>query len=130
MKNILVVDDNDLILLSLSVGLGECVRDARILTARHGGEAVEILESQTVDCIITDLHMPVMSGYDLIAYVNRNHPNVPLYVMTGECPSVVKGRFPAGTVNRFVPKPFNITLLASEISSMLDLGEHRHLFPA
>ncbi len=130
MKNILVIDDDELILFSLFAGLSAGVKDAKILTAHDGREAVAVLESLPVDLIMTDLTMPVMNGYEVVAYANGNHPGIPVCVMTGDCIPDVERRFPPGTVDRFVAKPFDISLLASDVSSLLDLGKPRHLAPA
>lgn len=126
MKNILIVDDDDLVRLSLSLELGAGVKDSRVLTARHGREAVGILGSLPVDLIVTDLNMPIMNGYDLVEYANKHHPRVPVFVMTGECLPDVRQRFRPEAVCRFVPKPFSNDLLVSDISSKLAAEERPH----
>ena len=45
-----------------------------------------------MDLIVTDLKMPVMNGYELVEYVNRNFPHLPVYVMTGDYLPDVKPR--------------------------------------
>ncbi len=112
-----------MILFSLSVGLRECMDDVCILTARDGKEAVDMLQSRAVDFIVTDMHMPVMNGYDFIASVHRSHPRIPIIVMSsGYLPSAAP-RFRPGTVRGYLLKPVEISLLASAISSILDHDE-------
>lgn len=66
---VLVVDD------SLSVrryaGLLLENRGYRVLTATQGLEALEVLENDRVDFIISDLEMPVMHGYELLGELRR-----------------------------------------------------------
>ena len=44
---------------------------ARILEAANGREALEILESEHVDALFTDINMPVMTGPDLLREIER-----------------------------------------------------------
>ena len=66
---ILVVDD------SLSVrkyaGMLLKANGLEVLTANNGFEALEALEANAVDFIITDLEMPLMHGYELLAELQR-----------------------------------------------------------
>lgn len=45
-------------------------------TALHGEEALYLLGHVKVDVLVTDLDMPDMDGYELIAQVKRTHPEV------------------------------------------------------
>ncbi len=119
MKNILIIDDDEFILFGLSKALDVYVKDSAVLTARHGRQAVEILGSRPVDLIVTDLRMPVMNGYDVVAYANKNYPTVPVYVMTADYLPDVRQRFRNTAVSGFVSKPFSFRQLAAAISSEL-----------
>jgi CheY-like chemotaxis protein len=126
MKNILIIDDDEFILLGLSKALSEYAKDSEVLTAQHGKQAVEILDSCPVDFIVTDLKMPIMNGYEVVAYANKNHPRIPVYVMTGDYLPEVKQKFRAAAVSRFVSKPFSFRQLAADISSKLAATECPH----
>ncbi len=79
---VLVVDD------SLSVrkyaGLILAGNGIEVLTAVNGQEALNLLESEKVDFILTDLEMPVMHGYELLAELKRRESlaAVPVVVIT------------------------------------------------
>ncbi len=120
MKSILIVDDDEFILLGLSKAILMAVKEAEVLTARHGRDAVEILAARPVDAIVTDLRMPVMNGYEVVDYANRNFPCIPVYVMTGEYLSDITPRFRSAAVAAFISKPFSFRQLAAEISARLE----------
>lgn len=55
----------------------------KVLTACNGQEAVEVLESQHVDCCFTDINMPEMDGLELAEYIRGYDSTIPVIVMTG-----------------------------------------------
>ena len=122
MKKILVLDDNKDILNTLHLGLCACLQDCQILTASNGEKGVVILKNSPVDMIVTDLDMPVMNGYQFIEQVKRDHPDVPVCVMTGDCSSDdVVARMRALGVSRCIQKPFPFDKLAAMITEELHL---------
>lgn len=118
MKTILLIDDDEFILFGLTRAIQGCGRGAVVLTARHGKEAVAVLVSRTVDVIVTDVKMPVMNGYELVEYVNKQFPNILVTVMSGDYLPDVKPRFRGASVARFVSKPFSFKQLASELTAI------------
>lgn len=75
MKNnyILIVDDDEEIRKGLSrVTSEEFKGKAKVLSCRNGAEAAEVLRSDTIDILITDIKMPVMGGIELLSFV-REH---------------------------------------------------------
>jgi CheY-like chemotaxis protein len=66
----LVVDDNRDLREMLAALLG--ARGASVTSARGGDEALTLLRHQTPDVLITDLIMPGMSGFELIARVRKS----------------------------------------------------------
>jgi len=59
---------------------------SRILKAGNGKEAIQVLEEDAVDLIMTDIHMPEMDGFQLIEYL-KNIPSlakIPIIVITTE----------------------------------------------
>ncbi len=53
-----------------------------VASAANGREALEIMESNPADVIITDIKMPVMNGMELLEKVNTLYPGVPVIVIT------------------------------------------------
>lgn len=120
MKSILIIDDDEFILLGLTRALMGQAKDSEVVTAQHGKQAVDMLERRKFDLVVTDLKMPVMNGYEVVDYVNKNYPLLPLFVMTGDYLPDVKPRFTTGKVSRFISKPFSFRQLAAEILSLLE----------
>ncbi len=81
MRSILLVDDEKKILSSLSRAFFDT--DYDIYTANSGEEALELLETQEVDLIISDMRMPVMDGYELLSQVKEKYPRIIRVIMSG-----------------------------------------------
>lgn len=80
-KRVLMVDDERAFLRGISAWL-KTQGGLDVATAINGVEAVEVLESTQIDLVVTDLQMPVMDGFALLAHMSRHHPNIPVMVMT------------------------------------------------
>lgn len=122
MNNILLIDDNTLILEALALRIGMWLQDWNILTAHNGREGTEIMSSLPVRLVLTDLQMPVMDGYGVIEFRNRNHPFVPLIVMTANLTPEVREKVRALHVSQCVEKPFDFDNLVDRIG--VALGMH------
>ncbi len=121
MRSILIVDDDEFILFGLCraiAGHPETKND-RLLTARHGEQAMQLLRSSRIDLMVTDLRMPIMNGYALVEQVNRQYPGMPVFVMTGDYLDDVTPKFKTAKVSRFVSKPFSFRQLADDIAAEL-----------
>jgi CheY-like chemotaxis protein len=115
MKNVLIVDDENMFLLGLSEGLGNFTKAFNVLTAKNGQKAVEVMKSVNVDLVVTDLKMPVMDGYELLAHMSKNYPNVSVLVMTAFGAPEVEDRLKALGVNQYIDKPLDYRDLAGRI---------------
>lgn len=76
---ILVVDDEPMVRFLLVRFLEE--EGHTVNEAADGIEALEQLSRRTYDLLITDVHMPRMSGIDLVRAVRRQGNRVPIIVM-------------------------------------------------
>jgi len=54
-----------------------------VTVAHNGGEGLELLKRQSFDLVVTDLIMPQVSGYEVMAYIKANCPETLVIVMTG-----------------------------------------------
>ncbi|MGQ9474106.1 MAG: response regulator, partial [Candidatus Caldatribacteriaceae bacterium] len=115
MKNVLIVDDEKSFLLSLADGLSAYAADFNVLTAENSKEAVDILKSAKVDLVITDLKMPEMDGFELLAYMSRNSPSIPVIVMTAFGSPEIEERLQAQGISLYLEKPVDFDILVSKI---------------
>lgn len=124
MKNVLIVDDEKLFLLSLTDGLGIYAGDFNVITAENGRKAVELLDTINVDLIVTDLQMPVMDGFELLAHLNNRETDIPVIVMTAYGAPAIEDKLRPHNVTRYLEKPLNLKKLATAILDELAASSH------
>lgn len=78
---ILIVDDEEDMLIAVKTLLSKY--HYNIYTAKNGKEALSILEKQDIDCVLSDIKMPLMDGISLIKNVRQNNNHVPFIFFTG-----------------------------------------------
>jgi CheY-like chemotaxis protein len=120
MTKILIVDDDKTFRLSLSEGLSELEEGYTIIAAENGKSAVSVLNSTKIDLVITDLKMPEMDGFELIAYIRKYHPALPAIVISAfGTPEIEKGVKQMGALE-FAEKPIDFDNLIQIISDTLN----------
>ena len=126
---VLIVDDQEMVR-----ALCQRVIDSlgfKSYLAASGKEALEILDRQAVDIVISDLKMPAMSGIELLEKVKALNPRVEVIIMTGygSVPSAVQA-MKLGASD-YIVKPFSpdeMKLLIERLATTLDLkDENRYL---
>lgn len=118
MKTILVVDDEQVILRLATEALESNGEDIRVIPAENGKEAVQSLNENKVDLVLTDLKMPVMDGYELLSYMSKNYRNIPIIVMTGFGSPEIARRLKQKGVMYYIEKPFEIEDLKEKVSQV------------
>jgi CheY-like chemotaxis protein len=83
-KQLLVIEDNPAEQLSIKELLHH--DDIDVAVAATGGEGLAALEDQAFDCVVLDLHLPDMSGFELLERVSESptRSDVPVVVFTGK----------------------------------------------
>lgn len=119
MKNILIVDDNRMILDSLASYLSFKFKNYHVLTAEDGKKAIEVLEANPVCLVLTDLEMPNVDGYKVIAYAKKNHPSVPVVIMTGSWSLDLQQLVWKTGVVHCIEKPFRFEELEQMVAEVL-----------
>jgi DNA-binding NtrC family response regulator len=87
-----------------------------VLTAKDGQEAMELLQAGKVQVVITDLKMPIMDGLEVLRFVQRNHPQIPVIIITahGSIDNAVAA-LKNGALD-YITKPFDKTNLLNIIA--------------
>ena len=91
-----------------------------LFTAAGGRAAIEILDAENIDVVITDEKMPDMSGIELLKYIHTNHPYTQVILLTayGTIDSAVEA-IQTGAVS-YREKPIRIELLRQTVKSALE----------
>jgi CheY-like chemotaxis protein len=118
-QTILVVDDEAANLRLISLFLEK--QGYRVLQARDGLEAMNLIAQFRVDIVLSDLRMPRMDGIAPTRHILSKVPNTPVLLMTGYATQDVRGlselRVPV------LNKPFKLEQLNSEIQTVLSSRE-------
>jgi len=82
-KRLLIVEDNEAEQLSIQELLHH--DDIEILVADTGAGALSTLREQTYDCVVLDLRLPDMSGFEVLDHIRNDEAlsNIPVVVFTG-----------------------------------------------
>jgi len=80
---ILIADDEPEILEYLQAELKANNENFSIKIACSGYKALNYIQSNHIDLLLTDIAMPDMDGYDLYSRVREIRPNLPIIMMTG-----------------------------------------------
>ncbi|RXJ00226.1 DNA-binding response regulator [Anaerobacillus alkaliphilus] len=82
MIKVLIVDDQELIRVSLSIVLGG-ESDLEIVgVAENGKMATELVKELSPDIVLMDIHMPVMNGVEATAQIKSQFPEVKVMIVT------------------------------------------------
>ena len=118
-KKVLIVDDEKSFLLSLTDGLAAYAKDFEVVVALNGKEAVKVLGSTGVDLVVTDLRMPKMDGFELLAHMSGSYPGIPVIVMTAYGTPAIEERLQAMGTFHYLEKPLEFDVLAEKIVDAL-----------
>lgn len=83
LKPVLLVDDEPPWLRSLSLTLREATGISNIIKCSDSREVLDLLRNTEVSLILLDLMMPYFSGQDLLTMITRDHPGVPVIILSG-----------------------------------------------
>ena len=122
---LLIVEDNE----DFRKFLVSCLKDKyRVLEASNGQEALEVLEQQTVNLIISDVMMPVMDGMELCRRVKHDirYSHIPIILLTARTAEehVLNGLKEGA--DDYITKPFNLEILLLRIQKQLAWTQENH----
>jgi two-component system alkaline phosphatase synthesis response regulator PhoP len=119
-KTILVADDETHILHVVSLKL----RNAgfRVITARDGQEALEMAQMQHPDLLITDYHMPQLSGLELCHRLKQDSrtSDIPAIMLTARGYHLEPQDTERSGILRMLSKPFSPRHLLTTVNEVLE----------
>lgn len=117
MVTILVVEDNKNLRMLMSDRLE--MEGYKIYQSKNGEEALEVLENNKIDLLVTDIMMPVMDGYQLVDLIRSSGYSIPILMVTAKDSFEDKKMgFRLGT-DDYMVKPININEMILRVSALL-----------
>src|SRR4051794_37199344 len=113
-RMIYIVDDDDAVRDSLRALLESLGFEVKDFNSAHGFLAERTPKS--AGCLLLDLHMPVMSGIDLLEHMRDNGPQLPTIVITGRSDAFLKERALRSGAREFIDKPVSDDVLIGAIA--------------
>ena len=119
---ILIVEDNEELLQMTSDALRP---HFRILKARDGIEALDVLKYNDVDIIVSDVMMPRMDGIELCTKVKDdiNYSHIPVILLTAKTSVEAKVEGMQSGADIYLEKPFSIKQLQLQILNLLKMRQ-------
>jgi signal transduction histidine kinase len=120
---VVLVDDDPIMLELAQAKLGEA--GYCVLTAQNGVEAAALLKEKGADLVISDLEMPVMTGYELTEIIRADArlSDTPVIVITASNQADAVDRAFAAGATSFLAKPINWTLFTQATMFVLRASE-------
>ena len=115
-KIILIVDDEDVIRDFFSNTLTEY----RLLTAKSGEEALEIIKKDRPDLVLLDLKMPGMGGMEALRRIKKIDKTITVMIMTGYGTPAIKKQALALGAHGLMAKPFELPEIKSVIKNSFE----------
>ncbi len=120
-KTVLLVDDDVRNLYAMTRELER--HQIKTLMAADGVKALESLEKfKSIDCVIMDVMMPVMDGYETIRRLRENPQwsHLPIIALTAKAMDEDRRRAMAAGANDHMAKPVDMVLLLDKMSALVD----------
>lgn len=114
---IFVVDDDDAVRDSLCIMLSTAY--PRVTGYSSGQQFLSSFRRQHRNCLVIDIHMPEMTGLDVIDRLAEMKARIPTVLMTGRIDSTLRTRAIASGVHTLLDKPVEYSELINAINAAL-----------
>ena len=88
----------------------------RVEAYENGNDFLAALASHPADCLVLDLHMPELSGFDVLAAFESQHITTPVVVITGHDEPSTSDRVRRLGASAYLKKPMDESALLSAIT--------------
>ena len=117
-EQILVVDDEEALRELVAELLSQ--KGYRVLCAKNAEQALQIMESTSIDLILSDLIMPGMNGYQLAAMVRKKYPATKILLASGFVEQRNSEKIDQQLYAQMLHKPYNSRVLYRTVRDLLD----------
>lgn len=107
-KWVLIVDDEEAILSVMQHSLKKLGADCHVVTAADGYVALERLQQQPFDLVVTDYRMAGMNGLELLEAIRTLQPNARVILMTAYGNSTLEAEAKRLEAYRYLTKPLEL----------------------
>jgi len=120
LKKILFVDDEAQILKSIRRLFMDT--EYEVITAESGSEALDILENNQIDLIVSDMRMPNMSGYELLSEVKKRFPHIVRIILSGFAEErIIFDALQKNIAKLYILKPWENNILINTIEKVFQI---------
>ncbi len=123
MVQIIVAEDSPTQAVQIEMMLAEA--DYHVQMTKHGGEALKAISENPPDIVLTDLHMPEMSGLELIQAVRKDFSHIPVVMMTADGTEEIAAQSLQAGAASYLPKRFLERDLMSTLANLVSMIEKR-----
>lgn len=116
---ILIVDDSRAMRMMVKRVLGQVgMRDLELDEASNGREALEMIQANPPDLVLSDWNMPEMSGIELLRGLNDAGVSVPFGFVTSESTAEMREEAILAGSKFLIAKPFTVTSFSEAIAAV------------
>ena len=108
LNKILIADDEEDLTWSISKSLIKDNDLLEITCVNSGDEALKVLETISIDLIITDIRMPGKNGLEILDQIEKNYPHTKMIIMTAYGSPAIQEKVRNTKNAYYVEKPFDI----------------------
>lgn len=121
---ILLVDDNYDFLKFLSESLA---KKYRVLKATNGKQALNVLEKEDIDLVVSDIMMPEMDGLELCSTIKNDirYSHIPIILLTAKASEEHQLEGLGVGADDYITKPFNMEVLKLRINKIIEMNVKR-----
>jgi DNA-binding response OmpR family regulator len=119
-RTVLLVEDDP----ALALGLRDTLtfEGFRVVHAENGEQGLDFAQREPLDCIILDLMLPGMNGYQVCQVIRQADQRVPIIMLTARGQEADKIRGLDAGADDYVTKPFSVGELVARIRAALRRG--------
>jgi CheY-like chemotaxis protein len=117
MTRVLVVEDSRTQAIEIRLLLHELAYQTEVAT--NGREALQALKEKAFNVVLTDLDMPVMNGLELVEAVRKEHPGLPVVLMTAVGSEEIAVQALRKGASHYIPKRILSETIATTLEDIL-----------
>ena len=122
---VLIVDDDPALLQALPEALRLRMLGVTVDTADSAPAALDRIAASDYDAIVTDIKMPGMDGFALLAEIRARRPDTPTLMITGHGEHALAIGALRGGAYDFIQKPIDRDYFVASLRRAIDMGELR-----